>query len=74
MSLGERLRDRLRRWMDSDWSGNDHGGVGPGLGGSLHTPSTVEEMAEDAVRESDRPEQEREGEEFGMTPEGGADA
>ena len=63
MSLRDKLRARVHRWMDRDWSANDHGGVGPGLGGSLDTPSAVDEMAADAVAESDRPEQEREREE-----------
>jgi hypothetical protein len=65
MSFRDTLRDRLHRWMDSDWSANDHGGVGLGPGGSLHTPSAVEEMAADAAAESDRPEQEREQEKSG---------
>ena len=64
MSLRDKLRDRVHRWMDSDWSANDHGGMGPGLGGSLSTPAAVEEMAADAATESDRPEQEREHQQF----------
>ena len=60
MSLRDKLRDRVHRWMDNDWSANDHGGVGPGLGGSLNTAAAVEEMAAHAATESDRPEQERE--------------
>ncbi len=54
----------LRRWVNGSWGTSNSGGV-TGLGGSLHTPSAVEEMAEDAVTESDGPEQEREREESG---------
>ena len=61
------LRERLQRWADGSWGvGGSRGGAGTDLGGALRTPADVEEMAEDAGAESDRPEQERERqEEFG---------
>jgi hypothetical protein len=63
VSLHERLRNRLHRWMDSDW-GDPGGGEGVGPGPGFGPSGSVGEMAEDAEVEGDRPEQEREYEDW----------
>jgi hypothetical protein len=62
VSVRERLRSRLHRWVDGSWGlgGGGIGPAGPGLTGSFDAPAIVKEMAEDVVAESDKREQDRE--------------